>query len=280
MTPDYNSQIGRLEKEIAGLDKDEANLAKKEAELVGKINRTQDAVNRAKSASQVKSKLRELERVGKGLAGIKSKQSHLSRKRAQKNKNLIDYKARQSRGEEKTRMKAADDERKLMREREAHQRRMSIATLRQGSLMTPDAIESISDKTYDFFICHASEDKDEIVQELAEILRGKGAKVWYDTFELRVGSRLRREIERGLVSSRYGIVVASSHFFAKDWPQRELDGLFSLDTQEQSNILPIWHKVTKDEVAKHSPILAGIVALNTGVQSVEDIATELMKLIQ
>ena len=146
--------------------------------------------------------------------------------------------------------------------------------------MTPDPIESISDKTYEFFICHASEDKDEIVQELAEILRGKGAKVWYDAFELRVGSRLRREIERGLVSSRYGIVVASSHFFEKDWPQRELDGLFSLDTQEQSNILPIWHKVTKDEVAKHSPILAGILALNTGVQSVEDIATELMKLIQ
>ena len=276
MTPDYNSQIGRLEKEIAGLDKDEANLAKKEAELVGKINRTQDAVNRAKSASQVKSKLRELERVGKGLAGIKSKQSHLSRKRAQKNKNLIDYKARQSRGEEKTRMKAADDERKLMREREAHRRRMSIGMQRQGSLVAPEVIETETVKTYDFFICHASEDKDDVVQELAEILRDKGAEVWYDTFELKVGSRLRREIERGLVNSRYGIVVVSSHFFAKDWPQRELDGLFSLDTQDQSKILPIWHKVTKDEVSERSPILAGILALNTGVQSIEEIADELM----
>lgn len=280
MVPNYNSQIGRLEKEIAGLDKDAANLAKKEAELDGKINRIQHAVNRAKSASQINSKSRELERARKSLADIKSKQSDISGRRVQKHKKLLVYKVRQSRDEENRRKKAANDERKLMREREAHQRRMSIATLREGSIMTPDPIESISDKTYDFFICHASEDKDEIVQELAEILRGKGAKVWYDAFELRVGSRLRREIERGLVSSRYGIVVASSHFFEKDWPQRELDGLFSLDTQEQSNILPMWHKVTKDEVAKHSPILAGILALNTGVQSVEDIATELMKLIQ
>ena len=213
----------------------------------------------------------------KGLAGIKSKQSHLSRKRAQKNKNLIDYKARQSRGEEKTRMKAADDERKLMREREAHRRRMSIGMQRQGSLVAPEVIETETVKTYDFFICHASEDKDDVVQELAEILRDKGAEVWYDTFELKVGSRLRREIDRrGLVNSRYGIVVVSSHFFAKDWPQRELDGLFSLDTQDQSKILPIWHKVTKDEVSERSPILAGILALNTGVQSIEEIADELM----
>lgn len=280
MTPDYNSQIGRLEKEIAGLDKDAASLAKKEAELDGKINRTQDAVNRAKSTSQIKSKLRELERAKKSLAGIKSKQSDNSRRLAQKNKNLLDYKVRQSRDEENTRKKAANDEHKLMREREAHRRRMSIGMQRQGSLVAPEVIETETVKTYDFFICHASEDKDDVVQELAEILRDKGAEVWYDTFELKVGSRLRREIERGLVNSRYGIVVVSSHFFAKDWPQRELDGLFSLDTQEQSNILPIWYKVTKDEVAKHSPILAGIVALNTGVQSVEDIATELMKLIQ
>ena len=277
---DYSPQVGRLEKEIAGLDKDAANLAKKEAELLGKISRTQNAITKARNSSQLTSKLRELERVSKNLAAVRSKQSDIARKKTQKNKKLRDYSNRQSSADEKKRMKAATEERRLMREREAHRRRMSIGMQQQGPLVATNAIEAETVKTYDFFICHASEDKDDVVQELAEILRDRGAEVWYDAFELKVGSRLRREIERGLVNSRYGIVVVSSHFFAKDWPQRELDGLFSLDTQEQSRILPIWHKVTKDEVLERSPILAGIMALNTGVQSIEEIAEALVEKIR
>ena len=91
---------------------------------------------------------------------------------------------------------------------------------------------------------------------------------------------MRREIDRGLVNSRFGIVIVSDHFFAKEWPQKELDGLVSLDTEEHSRILPIWHKVTKDEVARHSPTLADLVALNTGVQSTEEIADELLMKMQ
>ena len=91
---------------------------------------------------------------------------------------------------------------------------------------------------------------------------------------------MRREIDRGLLNARYGIVVVSSHFFAKEWPQRELDGLFSLDTQGHDRILPIWHKVTTDEVRQHSPTLADIIALNTGVQSTQEIAEELLNMIR
>ena len=133
---------------------------------------------------------------------------------------------------------------------------------------------------HDFFICHASEDKGDLVRELAELLRVKGAKVWYDEFTMKVGSRLRREIDRGLANSRFGIVVVSEQFFAKEWPQKELDGLLSLDTQDQNRILPIWHKVTKDEVARRSPTLADIVALNTGIQSIGEIADELLRKAQ
>ena len=147
-------------------------------------------------------------------------------------------------------------------------------SIRTGTVKDESIIE------YDFFICHASEDKDEFVRELAELLKRKGAEVWYDEFTLQVGSQLRREIDRGLVKSRFGIVVVSANFFAKDWPQVELDGLFSLRTEENSRILPIWHKVTKDEVAHHSPTLAGIFALNTGVQSIEEIVEKLLGKIE
>lgn len=280
MTSNYHSQISRLEKEIADLDRDVAAATKKEADLIGKINRAQDAANRATSISSAKSKLRELEQTSKSLADNRKKQSDISAKRAQKSKSLLDYQQRQARSDETARKKVESDQRRLMRDRESHQRRMALETRRQSWLIPTETSEEESAKTYDFFICHASEDKDDFVRELAELLRAKGARVWYDEFTIRVGNRLRREIDRGLVNSRFGIVIVSDHFFAKEWPQKELDGLFSLDTEEQSRILPIWHKVTKDEVARHSPTLADIVALNTGVQSAEEIADELLRMMQ
>ena len=280
MTSHYHSQISRLERELAGLDRDAASAAKKEADLIGKINRAQDAANRATSISSTKSKLRELEQASKSLADTKKKQSDISAKRVQKSNSLLDYQKRQARADETARKKVESDQRKLMKDREAHQRLMALETRRQSWVTITETSESESAKNYDFFICHATEDKDELVRELAELLSAKGAKVWYDEFTLTVGKRLRREIDRGLVNSRFGIVVVSDHFFAKEWPQKELDGLLSLDNQEESRILPIWHKVTKDEVTRHSPTLADIIALNTGVQSTEDIAEELLKKIQ
>jgi len=60
---------------------------------------------------------------------------------------------------------------------------------------------------------------------LAESLRKKGARVWYDEFTLKIGDSLRRSIDKGLTKSRYGIVVLSPAFFKKEWAQKELDGL-------------------------------------------------------
>ncbi len=69
---------------------------------------------------------------------------------------------------------------------------------------------------YDVFICHASEDKEKLVRPLAKSLTRLGLRVWYDEFELRVGDRLRRSIDKGLVNSRFGIVVLSKHFSKKN----------------------------------------------------------------
>ena len=166
-----------------------------------------------------------------------------------------------------------------------HWNEENVINSHQSSLSMRDdesttKVRTTEDYDHDFFICHASEDKDDLVRELAELLRAGGAGVWYDEFAMKVGSRLRREIDRGLANSRFGIVVVSEHFFAKEWPQKELDGLFSLDTKNQNRILPIWHKVTKDEVARRSPTLADIVALNTGIQSIGEIADELLEMVQ
>ena len=67
-------------------------------------------------------------------------------------------------------------------------------------------------ETYDVFISHATEDKDEVVRPLAAALVEEDLRVWYDEFELRIGDSLRRKIDKGLSRSRFGVVVLSHSF--------------------------------------------------------------------
>lgn len=116
---------------------------------------------------------------------------------------------------------------------------------------------------FDVFICHASEDKEGVARPLAEKLDKAGLSVWYDEFELKMGDSLRKAIDRGLASSRYGVVVLSQAFFEKDWPQKELDGLVSLESNSRKVVLPVWHGVDKTYVAERSPLLADRLAAST-----------------
>ena len=44
-------------------------------------------------------------------------------------------------------------------------------------------------------------------------------------------------------------------------------------------ILPIWHKISKTEVINYSPNLADKVALNTSINTIEEIAHQLADVI-
>lgn len=116
---------------------------------------------------------------------------------------------------------------------------------------------------FDVFISHASEDKDDFVRPLAATLTAMGLKVWYDEWTLKLGDSLRKEIDKGLANSQFGVVVLSRDFFAKNWTQSELDGLFALEMQGRKVILPIWHNVTRADVLQYSPMLAGKLAAPT-----------------
>lgn len=115
----------------------------------------------------------------------------------------------------------------------------------------------------DVFICHATEDKDSLVRPLAHLLRRLGLSVWYDEYTLKLGNSLRRSIDKGLQSCRFGVVVLSPSFFRKEWPQRELDGLVVRETLGAKVILPLLHGVSIEEVARYSPPLADRIAVSS-----------------
>ncbi len=135
-------------------------------------------------------------------------------------------------------------------------------------------------KKWDVFVCHASEDKTDFVSILADALATSGLSVWYDEFTLKVGDSLRRRIDDGLANSRYGIVVLCNNFFAKNWPQQELDGLMSQEIAGTKVILPVWHNISLEEVRSKSPMLSGLVAAksNEGIDEVVRKLREAMSL--
>ena len=142
---------------------------------------------------------------------------------------------------------------------------------------TPVTVDQ-SQAGWDVFISHAHEDKEPFVRQLAESLQAAGLRVWYDKFTLRVGDRLRRSIDQGLAASRYGVVVLSPYFFAKEWPQIELDGLAGREVMGQKVILPVWHDIDAEGVRRFSPSLADRLAVSSTL-GVEAVARELLRVI-
>jgi len=134
----------------------------------------------------------------------------------------------------------------------------------------------VSIRKWDFFICHASEDKAAVVEPLAQELVQAGVEVWYDRWTLQIGDSLSGKIDEGLASSDYGIVVLSPSFFQMTWPQRELAGLVQKEVEGRKVILPVWHKVDHAFVASQSPTLADRVAGSTN-EGIPSLAARLME---
>ncbi len=148
---------------------------------------------------------------------------------------------------------------------------ISVRSVGSGSQIVveeiiPGAISVSSDeeKEYDFFISHATEDKESFVAELAGKLSELGITVWYDDSRMDWGHDLRPNIDNGLSKCKYGIVVLSKAFLGKKkWTEYELNSLFAQETVDKRMVLPIWHNINKDDVLKYSPILADRIALRS-----------------
>lgn len=144
----------------------------------------------------------------------------------------------------------------------------------------PPIVPDDNGETWDVFISHASEDKGAIAQPLAAELRDRGLKIWLDETELRIGDSLRRKIDYGLTHSTFGVVILSKSFFAKGWPQYELDGIIGMSVNGDQRMLPIWHEISRDEIANHSPSLVDKIARNTALNTAAEIATEIAEVVQ
>jgi hypothetical protein len=147
---------------------------------------------------------------------------------------------------------------------------------RRFAVSSGHEVERHEEKEWDAFIAHASADKDSVVRPLAGALRRAGLRVWLDEFELTVGDSLRRKIDEGLVRSRFGVVVLSPSFFEREWPQTELDGLAQKEIDGRKVILPVWHRITAEQVRAKSLTLAGRMSVSWD-RGITEVVKELLR---
>ena len=125
---------------------------------------------------------------------------------------------------------------------------------------------------YDAFISHAVEDKIPIANELCARLEAAGLKIWYSGKELGVGDSIEKTIEKGLNRSRYGIVIFSPTYLAKNWTIREFYTLLAKEIEEHKVILPVLYNITLDELKNKDLVMADRFAVNAdkGIDIVVD----------
>ena len=277
------NNINRIQREIAEVTKKLSQESKKESDCGKRIAQLLNSITKSTSPSQLKNKLSDINRKQNEISRIQNSKAGLQKKEADLTARLNRYKSALEREEEREQKKLVDAERKRERDQIRFQRAISheLETQRHIARQIQSVPQSkmLREVEYDLFISHASEDKDNFVRPLANALKSLGVKVWFDEFTLKVGDSLRRSIDMGLAKAKYGTVVLSYSFFSKDWPQYEYDGMVAREMNGHKMILPIWHKVTKDEVIQFSPTLADKVALNSSTNSIDEIAAQLAEVV-
>jgi hypothetical protein len=111
----------------------------------------------------------------------------------------------------------------------------------------------------DIFLCHASEDKAEVVTPLVKALDDAGITYWYDQAEIKWGDSITQKVNDGLKISEYVVVILSEAFLSKNWPQRELNSALNLEASAGDvRVLPLLFgpERVKNLIIKKYPLLS------------------------
>jgi hypothetical protein len=131
----------------------------------------------------------------------------------------------------------------------------------------------VSEGRWDFFVSHATADKESVVLPLVTALRQRGQRVWYDDLEIKPADDLTTVINRGIDSSLFGIIVISKSFFGRRWTEAEIEAL------GRRRVFLVLYGVTAEDLATIRPALADryAVPFRLGVEKVADKLVEAVR---
>lgn len=130
----------------------------------------------------------------------------------------------------------------------------------------------------DVFLCHAWDDRKEVAEVLHDLLESCGVSVWFSEKDVLLGATLLREIDKGLVKSRVGIVLVTPALLRRlkgeGIADKELSVLLARDL-----LVPIVHNTTYEALREVSPLLGSRSGLSTADDTMVNIAKKLAELV-
>ncbi len=283
MSVEYAQRIvNQAHRDLASLEKKLADLTKKEAEKTKKISTIQGSVTKNTSPSMLRSKSRQIETHQKDLSNIVSQKATVNRKIADKRKKLSAATLKLQKEEAIQSQNRSKQQEKIYANYERQISELSKQVTEQSAIAnySDNIYNSESSEEFDVFLSHASEDKESFCDEFSKILTEEfGLKVWYDALSIKWGDSIRTEIDKGLIKSKFGVVILSQNYIKKYWTKYELEALFQKESNGGKVILPIWHNITKKQIQDFSPALAGKLAMNTMMMTPNEIAEKLNELL-
>jgi hypothetical protein len=130
----------------------------------------------------------------------------------------------------------------------------------------------------DVFLCHAWDDRYGSAKELHDLLESGGVKVWFSNKDVALGTPLLREIDKGLAKSRIGVVLVTPAFLKRI----QGEGIADLELSAllaRTQLVPVVHGTTYEELRKVSPLLGSRTGLSTAESPMADVAAKLAELV-
>lgn len=126
------------------------------------------------------------------------------------------------------------------------------------SIKTKEGLRAMTEtETYDIFICHASEDKDNIATPIYEELTKLNVKAFIDHMDIKWGDSLIDKINSALAKSKYVIAILSANSVEKNWPLKELYSVLSREiSNDEVKLLTLLKKGDEDIISDKLPLLS------------------------
>jgi hypothetical protein len=131
----------------------------------------------------------------------------------------------------------------------------------------------------DVFLCHAWPDRQADAKDVYDMLVDEDVSVWFSEVSLRPGTDMRVAIDRGLVSSRMGIVLVTPAMLEKLRTDRSIASNELSALLRRSLLVPVMHGVTFEELDQVSPTLASRGGFSTAEESMRDIVVKIAELV-
>lgn len=131
----------------------------------------------------------------------------------------------------------------------------------------------------DVFLCHAWPDRHADAKDVYDMLVSEDVSVWFSEVALRPGTDMRVAIDKGLVSSRIGIVLVTPAMLEKLSTDRSIASNELSALLRRNLLVPVMHGVTFEELDQVSPTLASRGGFSTVEESMEDIVVKIAELV-